>query len=72
MSGTFWAFVPAIVAIILALISKQVYLSLFVGILTGAMLLAGGNPLEALGILYTAMSQKVGANVPIVVFLVML
>ena len=72
MSGTFWAFVPAIVAIILALISKQVYLSLFVGILTGAMLLAGGNPLEALGILYTSMSEKVGGNVPIIVFLVML
>ncbi|MBR2988233.1 MAG: Na+/H+ antiporter NhaC family protein [Clostridia bacterium] len=72
MAGTFWAFVPALVAIILALISKKVYLSLFVGILTGAMFLAGGNPLEALGVLYTAMAEKVGENVCIIVFLVML
>ncbi|MBQ8683190.1 MAG: Na+/H+ antiporter NhaC family protein [Clostridia bacterium] len=72
MEGTFWAFAPAIIAIILALISKQVYISLFVGILTGALLYTGGNPLQALGVLYTVMSEKVGANVPIIVFLVVL
>lgn len=72
MVGTFWAFMPAIVAIVLALLTKQVYVSLFVGILTGAMMYAGGNPLRALGTLYTVMSEKVGANVPIIVFLVVL
>ena len=34
--GSWWAFVPAIVAIALALATKQVYVSLFVGIFTGA------------------------------------
>ena len=72
MEGTFWAFMPAIVAIVLALISKQVYISLFLGILTGALMYAGGNPLRALGTLYIVMSEKVGANVPILVFLVVL
>ena len=48
MEGTFWAFMPAIVAIVLALISKQVYISLFLGILTGALMYAGGNPFQAL------------------------
>ncbi len=72
MVGTFWAFTPAIVAIILALLTKQVYISLFIGILTGALMYAGGNPLQALGTLYTVMSEKVGANVPIIVFLVVL
>ncbi len=72
MEGTFWAFMPAIVAIVLALISKHVYISLFVGILTGALMYAGGNPLRALGTLYLVMSEKVGANVPILVFLVVL
>ena len=72
MEGTFWAFMPAIVAIVLALISKQVYISLFLGILTGALMYAGGNPLQALGTLYIVMSEKVGANVPILVFLVVL
>lgn len=35
MTGTFWALVPAIVAIALALISKEVFSSLFVGIVIG-------------------------------------
>ena len=36
--GTFWALVPPIIAIGLALITKEVYSSLFVGILIGALL----------------------------------
>ncbi len=72
MAGTFWAFVPAIVAIVLALITKQVYVSLFVGIFVGAMFYVGGNPINALGTSFQVMSEKVGANVPIIVFLVVL
>ncbi len=37
MYATFWALVPAIVAITLALITKEVYSSLFIGILVGAL-----------------------------------
>ena len=33
MAGTFWALVPPIIAIVLALITKEVYSSLFVGII---------------------------------------
>ena len=72
MIGTFWAFVPAIVAIVLALLTKQVYVSLFLGIFVGAMMYAGGNPLEAMFTLYQVMSEKVGGNTPIIVFLVVL
>ena len=36
--GTFWALIPPIVAIALALITKEVYSSLFVGVLVGAVL----------------------------------
>ena len=72
MVGTFWAFVPAIVAIILALITKQVYVSLFVGIFVGAMFYAGGNPLEAMSTLFSVMSEEVGGNATILVFLVVL
>ena len=36
MYATFWALVPPIVAIALALITKEVYSSLFIGILVGA------------------------------------
>lgn len=37
MIGTFWSLVPSIVAIALALITKEVYTSLFVGIVLGAL-----------------------------------
>ena len=37
--NTFWALVPPIIAIILALLTKEVYSSLFVGILAGALML---------------------------------
>ncbi|MBO4508154.1 MAG: Na+/H+ antiporter NhaC family protein [Spirochaetaceae bacterium] len=40
MVGTFWSLVPAIVAIALALITKEVYSSLFVGIIVGALFFA--------------------------------
>ena len=36
MYGTFWALVPPILAIVLALITKETYSSLFVGIVVGA------------------------------------
>lgn len=38
-----WAILPPAVAIILALITKEVYSSLFVGIVTGALLYSNGN-----------------------------
>ena len=44
MEGTFWALVPPIVAIVLALITKEVYISLLIGILAGALFFTGFNP----------------------------
>ena len=41
--GTFWSLLPPIVAIILALITKEVYSALFIGVVVGAFLYAGGN-----------------------------
>ena len=72
MEGTLWAFLPAVIAIVLALLTKQVYVSLFLGIFVGAMMYAGGDPLKALFTLYQVMSEKVGGNTPIIVFLVVL
>ena len=53
MYGTVWALVPPLVAIILALITKEVYSSLFVGIVTGALFYANFNP----GMAYKTMVQ---------------
>ncbi|MBP3876174.1 MAG: Na+/H+ antiporter NhaC family protein [Lachnospiraceae bacterium] len=40
---SFWSLIPPIIAIILALVTKEVYSSLFIGILTGALLYSGFN-----------------------------
>ncbi len=48
MYGTFWALVPPIVAIVLALITKETYSSLFVGIVVGALFVGGFNPVDSL------------------------
>lgn len=39
--ATFWSLVPPLVAIVLALITKEVYSSLFVGVLVGALFYSG-------------------------------
>ena len=41
--NTFWALVPPIIAILLALLTKEVYSSLFIGILAGALMLNNFN-----------------------------
>ena len=46
--GTFWALVPPIVAIVLALITKEAYSSLFIGVLVGALFYTGFAPVATL------------------------
>ena len=45
--ATFWALVPPIIAIGLALLTKEVYSSLFIGILVGAVFASGTAAHEA-------------------------
>ena len=39
--GTFWSLIPPVIAIVLALLTKEVYSSLFAGILVGGLLYSG-------------------------------
>lgn len=75
MYQTFWALVPPIVAIVLALITKEVYSSLFVGILVGGLFYSGFS-LEGT-VLHVIQDGIIGSlsdswNVGILVFLVLL
>lgn len=75
MYATFWALVPPIVAIALALITKEVYSSLFIGILVGALFYSGfsfeGTVLHIFeGGIISVLSDSY--NVGILVFLVIL
>lgn len=73
--GTFWALVPPIIAIVLALITKEAYSSLFIGIVSGGVLYAGAN-LEKVTLhvlndgLIAVLSDS--NNVGIIIFLVIL
>ena len=46
--ATAWALLPPIIAIGLALITKEVYSSLFIGIVTGALIYTGFSPIATL------------------------
>ena len=49
--ATIWALLPPVVAIALALITKEVYSSLFLGIVVGAALVAGFAPVKTLDVI---------------------
>ena len=63
---------PPVLAIALALITKEVYTSLFLGCLVGGFLYANFNPVTAVTSVYDMIASKVGDNMGIVVFLVSL
>ncbi|MBP3478520.1 MAG: Na+/H+ antiporter NhaC family protein, partial [Oscillospiraceae bacterium] len=44
----FWSLVPPLLTIILALTTKNVFISLLIGILTGSLVLCGGAPIEGI------------------------
>ncbi len=71
--ATFWALVPPIIAIALALITKEVYSSLFVGILTGALLATNFSPLGTVDtIVESGLMAAVSDTAGIFIFLVLL
>ena len=72
---TVWALVPPIVAIVLALITKEVYSSLFIGIITGGLLYSGYAFEGTIDHVYTdglIVSLTDSYNVGILIFLVIL
>ncbi len=57
--GTWWSLMPPIVAIVLALLTKEVYLSLFAGCALGALLAAEFHPWIAFDTLFNTMINSV-------------
>lgn len=72
MEATFWALVPPILAIVISLITKEVNLSLFVGILVGALLYTGFNPFSTATTTFDIMSNKVQGNMGVLIFIILL
>ena len=70
--GTIASLLPPVVAIILALITKEVYSSLFLGIIVGCLLFTNGNPIDAIQDFVSRLCSNAGGNMGILMFLVIL
>lgn len=72
--ATAWALLPPIIAIGLALLTKEVYLSLFLGIVAGALLYTNFDLLATTHTIFDTMGEKLGDqwNIGILIFLVFL
>lgn len=66
---------PPIIAIVLALITKEVYSALFVGLFSGMLIYVNftkGSIMQAVYYMFDMMSQKLGSNGTLIIFLVLL
>ena len=68
--GTWWSLVPPLLAIVLALVTKEVYSSLFIGVAMGALLYTGFHPWNAFVALFDIMKNIM--NLKILIFDVLL
>ena len=69
--GSFWALVPPVIAIGLALITKEVYSSLFIGVIAGALLAANFSPAASLDVaINSGLIDAVSGTAGIFIFLV--
>ena len=62
MYGTFWALVPALVAIVVALLTKEVYISLFLSIIIGALFVTEFNIAHAIQKVFVEMAAAFGSE----------
>ena len=73
MFGSFWSLVPPLVAIVLALVTKEAYSSLFVGVLIGALFAADFAPVKTVNLIISdGFITALADNAGIFLFLVLL
>ena len=69
-TGTAWSLLPPLVAIVLALVTREVYLSLFIGIVIGGLLAAEFHPWAAFDLLFNTVIGSVDFS--ILMFMILL
>jgi Na+/H+ antiporter NhaC len=71
--GTFWALFPPLIAILLALITKEVFFSLFTGIVLGGLFVGNFSPLKSMDAIVTnGLIEAVKGTAGVFIFLVFL
>ena len=72
-ANTAWSLLPPVIAIVLALITKEAYSALFIGVLVGSLFTCGFAPVATLDtILNDGLIAAISANAGIFLFLVLL
>lgn len=61
--GTWWSLIPPLLAIVLALITKEVYSSLFLGVAVGALMYTGFHPWNAFVAFFEIMKDSMNLNI---------
>ena len=61
--GTWWSLVPPLLAIVLALVTKEVYSSLVIGVAMGALLYTGFHPWNAFVAFFDIMKNSMNLNI---------
>ena len=66
--------IPTILTIIVCLLTKKIFVGMFVGIFSGCMILAGGNPLSAIDMSFNKLIGVVasGWNMKIILFAILI
>ncbi len=73
LANTAWSLLPPVIAIVLALITKEAYSALFIGVLVGSLFTCGFAPVATLDtILNDGLITAISANAGIFLFLVLL
>lgn len=72
MEASVLALIPPILAIIIALITKEVNLSLIIGIVTGCLIYCDFNLFQSVDTMFSIMSSKVYGNMGVLAFIILL
>ena len=72
MEYSWLSILPPVIAIALALLTKEVISSLLIGILSGVLIFARGNVIVAVESMFTVMGDALGGNAFIIIFLCLL
>ena len=72
MAHSAWALVPPLITILLAVLTKEVYSALIIGVFSGTLLFTGFDVFSAINVLFSIMTKAIGDNAFLLVFLVLL
>lgn len=72
LAHTAWALIPPLITVVLAMVTKEVYSALIIGVFAGALLFTGFDFLGSINTMFSIITTAIGENAFLLVFLVLL